>query len=71
MKWQHLEAKKIIPMADLGYEPKLCNMALVNAAASWDGFQGNVVRVVRENGLSFNKPQLCKQLKKLAATHAS
>ena len=54
---------QIVPMTSLGYESRLCNMALVNAAASWDGFVGNIVRIVRENGYSFNKQQLVEHLK--------
>jgi len=53
----------IVPMSDLGYEVYLCNMALVNAAASWDGFKGNIVRAVRTSGHSFSETQLCKRLK--------
>jgi hypothetical protein len=37
-------------------------MALVSAAASWDGFKGNIVRAARANGHSFNEPRLCKRL---------
>ena len=50
-----LPGGELVKMSDLGYETRLCNMALVSAAATWDGFKGNIVRVVRENGQAFLK----------------
>lgn len=54
-----LPSGEIVPMSSLGYETQLCNMALVNAAAAWDGFKGNIVRAVKANGHPFQKSQLC------------
>ena len=64
-KVQYLQLPKgqLVPMRDLGYESRLCNMALVNAAASWEGFEGNIIHITRERGHSFNKSQLLKYLK--------
>jgi hypothetical protein len=58
---------QIVPMTDLGYEPRLCNMALVNAAASWDGFEGNIVHIVREGSHLFSKQLLSKHLKQIGS----
>lgn len=54
---------KLMRMSDLGYEARLCNMALVSVAASWDGFKGNIVRAVRASGNSFSEGQLCEYLR--------
>ncbi len=58
---------QIVPMTNIGYESRLCNMALVNAAASWNGFEGNIVRIAREGGHSFSKQQLFKNLKQISS----
>jgi len=57
----------IVKMSDLGYESRLCNMALVSAAATWDGFLGNIVRTARASALKFNEKQLYVRLKTLAS----
>ena len=54
---------KLVRMSNLGYEARLCNMALVSAAAAWDGFLGNIVRAVRASGHSFSERQLRQRLK--------
>ena len=66
-QYLQLPQGQIVPMSDLGYEVHLCNMALVNAAASWDGFKGNVVRAIRTSGHSFSETQLCKRLKQISS----
>ena len=53
-----LPGGNIVRMSELGYEPRLCNMAIVNAAASWDGFKGNVVRTIRASGNTFSEAKL-------------
>jgi len=63
VQYLQLPQGQIVPMTNLGYESRLCNMALVNAAASWDGFEGNIVHIAREGGHSFSKKQLSKHLK--------
>jgi len=62
-----LQLGKRIPLSDLGYGAHLCNMALVNAAASWDGFKGNIVRAVKDSGHSLNRPQLQGHLKQISS----
>jgi len=62
-----LPSGEIIPMSSLGYETHLCNMALVNATAVWDGFKGNIVRAVRASGHSFSESQLCHHLKQTSS----
>ncbi len=52
-----------VRMSDLGYEPRLCNMAIVNAAAAWDGFKGNIIRTARASSHSFSERQLYGMLK--------
>jgi hypothetical protein len=37
----------IVPMSNLGYKWYLCSMALVNVAATWDGFMANLIRDIR------------------------
>jgi len=63
VQYLQLPQGQIVSMSDLGYEAHLCNMALVSAAASWDGFKGNVVRTARASGHSFSETQLCERLK--------
>lgn len=58
----------ILPMINLGYEGRLCNMALVSAASAWDGFKGNIVRAVRANGHSFGERKLSDCLKKIGSS---
>jgi hypothetical protein len=58
-----LPGGELVRMSDLGYEMRLCNMALVSAAATWDGFKGNIVRAVRTSGHTFSERQLCENLK--------
>lgn len=58
-----LPSGELVRMSDLGYEARLCNMALVSAAAAWDGFTGNIVRAIRESGHAFRERQLCELLK--------
>jgi len=53
-------------MCELGYETRLCNMALVSAAASWDGFKGNIVRAVRESGHPSSESELCQRLEQIS-----
>jgi len=48
-------------------EALLCNMALVSTEAAWDGFKGNIVRVVRAGGHSFRERQLCERLKQTSS----
>lgn len=57
----------LIPMSDLGYDSLLCNMVLISAAASWDGFKGNVIRTIRENGHTIRERQIDKYLKKTSS----
>ena len=58
-----LPSGEVIPMSSLGYKSYLCNMALVNAVAWWDGFKGNIVRDVRTNGHSFKEDHFYQRLK--------
>lgn len=58
-----LPGGKLVRMSDLGYEARLCNMALVSAAAAWDGFTGNIIRAVRASGHAFSERQLRQRLK--------
>ncbi len=55
----------IVLMAELGYESRLCNMAVVSAAAAWEGFVGNVIRAVRQGGKRFRKEDIYSRLKKM------
>ena len=64
VQYLQLPQGQIVPMSDLGYEVHLCNIALVSAAASWDGFKGNVVRAARTSVHSFSRTQLCQRLKR-------
>jgi len=57
----------MVPMGELGYEKRLCNMALVSAAASWDGFKGNIVREVRESDHSFSESKLRQRLEQISS----
>ena len=57
---------KLVRMSNLGYEARLCNMALVSAAASWDGFKGNIVHAIRASGHSFSEHQLCERLEQMS-----
>lgn len=54
---------RLFPMSDLGYETRLCNMALVSAAATWEGFCGNILRIIRLSGQRINKQQLARYIK--------
>lgn len=54
---------KLVRMSNLGYETRLCNMALVSAAAAWDGFVGNIVRAIRASGHTFSERQLRQRLR--------
>jgi hypothetical protein len=67
VQYLQLPQGQIVSMTNLGYESRLCNMALVNAAASWDGFEGNIVHITREGGHSFSKSQLFKHLKQTSS----
>jgi len=58
---------KFVPMKELGYEAHLCSMALVNAAASWEGFKGNLVRAIRDIGHSFSEGQLHERLQQISS----
>ena len=51
-------------MSEFGYEARLCNMALVSAEASLEGFYGNILRIIRSNGNPYTKRQLTKEIKK-------
>ncbi len=53
----------LLRMSELGYEARLCDMALVSAAANWDGFTGNIVRSVRASDHSFSEQQLRQKLR--------
>lgn len=59
----YLPDGKLVRMSELGYEARLCNMALVSGAAAWDGFMGNIIRAVREGGYSLSESQLRQRLK--------
>jgi len=50
-------------MSNFGYETRLCNMALVSAAASLEGFYDNILRIIKSNGNSYTKIQLFKDIK--------
>ena len=50
-------------MSELGYEGRLCNMALVSAVATWEGFCGNILRIIRSSGQRINKQQLPRYVK--------
>jgi len=50
-------------MIELGYEARLCNMALVSATATWEGFCGNILRIIRSSGQRINKQQLLRYVK--------
>lgn len=52
-------------MAELGYGERLCKMAVVNAAAAWDGFIGNIIRAVRENGKKFKEDDVYTRLSQM------
>ena len=56
----------LVRMGDLGYESHLCDMALLRAAATWDGFKGNIVRAVRESVQSFKESQLYECLDQIS-----
>lgn len=55
----------IVLMAELGYGSRLCNMAVVNAAAAWDGFIGNVIRAIREGGKKIKEEDIYSRLKQM------
>lgn len=57
------EGSVVVSMSSLGYEGRLCNMALVSAAGAWDGLKGNIVRLIRKGGHSFNEHKLNQLLK--------
>ena len=48
----------LLPMISLGYGGRLCNMALISASSTWEGFKGNIIRSVRKNGHSYNEQKL-------------
>jgi len=54
---------RLFRMSELGYETRLCNMALVSAAATWEGFCGNIMRIIRSSGQRINKRQLLRYVK--------
>jgi len=61
-----LPGGELVRMSDLGYESRLCDMALVSAAATWDGFKGNIVRAVRATGQAFTESQLYERLDQIS-----
>lgn len=54
---------RMFRMSELGYEGRLCNMALVSAAATWEGFCGNILRIMRSRGQRISKQQLLRYVK--------
>jgi hypothetical protein len=52
-------------LSDLGYNTRLCDSVLVLAAAEWDGFIGNIVRTVKENGHTFQESRTKPLLKRM------
>ncbi|UCB42483.1 MAG: hypothetical protein JSV77_08465, partial [Dehalococcoidales bacterium] len=63
-----LRGARRIKLVDLGYIAVLCNMGLVSAVASWEGFKGNIIRRVRERGLTIHKNTL-EKLARETETH--
>lgn len=53
---------RVVPLPALGYEQVLCNMALVNAVAAWEGFKRNITHEIRANGHRFLEKDLDRRL---------